>query len=188
MDNVTRILKAVQQGDQQAADELMPVVYGELRRLAQRKLVQEAQGQTLQPTALVNEAYIRLVDVDQQQQWDSRGHFFSAAAEAMRRILVDNARRKRRHKHGGGHQRVEWRDADAVEKIPCEELLALDEALERLGEEAPKKAELVKLRYFAGLTLEQAADVMNISRATAARYWTFARALLYDEISRGSSS
>jgi RNA polymerase sigma factor (TIGR02999 family) len=144
----------------------------------------ERPGQTLQATALVHEAYIRLVGPE-AQSWDSRGHFFAAAAEAMRRILIENARRKQRLRHGGNHQRVEMQDADLAVQAPPDELIALDEALTKLGEEDPAKADLVKLRYFAGLTLEQAAEMLGISRATADRHWSYARAWLFDQINKG---
>jgi RNA polymerase sigma factor (TIGR02999 family) len=182
MHDVTRILRAIEKGDSRAADRLLPLVYDELRRLAAQKLVSEPPGQTLQATALVHEAYVRLVDSDQQQQWDSRGHFFAAAAEAMRRILVENARRKRRMKHGGGRRRVELDEAHVASEAPAEELLDLDEALQRLEADRPEMAKLIKLRYFAGLTLEQTAEAMDISRATASRYWSYGRAWLYREI------
>ena len=184
MNDVTQILEAIEQGDPQAAEELLPLVYAELRRLAEQKLAHESPGQTLQATGLVHEAYLRLVDPENQQDWDSRGHFFSAAAEAMRRILIENARRKNRVKHGGSHQRVSLSEADIVISIPSDRLLALDAALGRLAEVEPQKAELVKLRFFAGLTLEQAADAIGVSRATATRYWTYARAWLYDAVSQ----
>ena len=184
MRDVTRILIAIEQGDARAADELLPAVYQELRHLAAQKLSQEQPGQTLQATALVHEAYIRLVGVE-ARNWNSRGHFFAAAAEAMRRILVDNARRKQRLRHGGGHQRVALDDAHPAIEGPSDNLIALDEALGRLAGEDPVKAELVKLRYFAGLTIEQAAKMLEISRATADRYWSYARAWLFHEINKG---
>jgi RNA polymerase sigma factor (TIGR02999 family) len=178
MSDVTRILSAIEEGDPHAAEQLLPLVYDELRQLAAHKLAKEKPGYTLQATALVHEAYLRLVDVDKTQHWDSRRHFFAAAAEAMRRILIDNARRKHRPKHGGGRQRVELDDAvPAQESQP--DLLALDEALTRLGEQEPVKARLVHLRYFAGLSLEEAAACLEISPATAKRYWAVARAWLY---------
>jgi RNA polymerase sigma factor (TIGR02999 family) len=176
MNNVTRILAAIEQGDPQAAERLLPLVYDELRRLAAHKLSREAAGQTLDPTALVHEAYLRLVGLDDQGRWKDRGHFFAAAAQAMRRILVDNARRKRAQKRGDGLQRQPL-DAIAAPEID-EELVALDEALEKLAEADPIKARLVELRYFAGLTGEQAAQVLAISPATADRHWAFARAWL----------
>lgn len=181
MSDVTRILNAIERGDAEATDQLLPLVYEELRLLAAQKLGQEAPGQTLQPTALVHEAYLRLVG-DGEQSWTSRGHFFGAAAEAMRRILVETARRKRRIKHGGEAQRIDMDKVDAPADQPSEDLLALDEALARLSTQEPLKAELVKLRYFAGLTAEQTAEALNISKATADRYWAYARAWLFDEI------
>jgi RNA polymerase sigma factor (TIGR02999 family) len=183
MSEVTRILSAIEQGDPHAADQLLPLVYDELRRLAMRKLAREAPGQTLQPTALVHEAYLRLVGVRDQQQWQSRGHFFAAAAEAMRRILVDKARRKRRPKHGGDRQRLDWDAACSIAEAPAEDLVALDEALARLEKQEPARAELVKLRFFAGLTMSEAAQALGISLATAERYWTYARTWLYAELS-----
>ena len=187
MSDVTRILVAIEQGDARAADRLLPLVYQELRRLAAQKMSQERPGQTLQATALVHEAYIRLVG-NEARNWHSRGHFFSATAEAMRRILIENARRKRRLKHGGGRQRVELEDADLAIKEPSDNLIALDEALAKLTEEDKVVAELVKMRYFAGLTVEQAAEILGISRRTADRYWAYARAWLYQEIARGETS
>ena len=178
MNEVTRILSAIEQGDAHAAAELLPLVYDELRRLAAAKLAQEKPGHTLQATALVHEAYLRLVDGEKAEHWNSRGHFFAAAAEAMRRILVDNARRKRRPKHGGDRRRVNLDEALPAAD-PRDDLLALDEALTRLAAEAPAKAELVKLRYFAGLSLEEAAACLGISPATAKRYWDVARAWLF---------
>jgi RNA polymerase sigma factor (TIGR02999 family) len=185
MSDVTRILSAIEQGDPHAAEELLPLVYDELRKLAAQRLAQETPGQTLQATALVHEAYLRLVgahfDADAQARWDSRGHFFAAAAEAMRRILVDNARRKGRPKHGGGRQRVDLDEALAVADPP-EDLVALDQALAKLAREEPRKAELVKLRFFAGLTIPEAAKMLGISTATAERYWSYARVWLYAEL------
>jgi RNA polymerase sigma factor (TIGR02999 family) len=182
MSEVTQILSAIEEGDPHAADQLLPLVYDELRKLAAQKLAQEKPGQTLQATALVHEAYLRLVDVEKVQHWNSRGHFFAAAAEAMRRILVDEARRKRRPKHGGDRQRIDLGEAHSLDE-PDDKLLALDEALSRLAEEEPAKAELVKLRYFTGLSLEEAAACLGISPATAKRYWTVARAWLFDALS-----
>jgi RNA polymerase sigma factor (TIGR02999 family) len=178
MNDVTRILSAIEQGDPRAAEQLLSLVYGELRQLAQQRLAQERPGQTLQATALVHDAYLRLVDGQQDQRWESRGHFFAAAAEAMRRILVENARRKRAEKHGG---RLERRDLDAIEiaaPAPSEDLVALDEALTNLEAEDPVKARLVKLRYFAGLTEEDAASALGISRTTAQRHWRYAKVWL----------
>ena len=185
MTDVTRILNAIEQGDAKAADELLPLVYEELRRLAGLKMSQEPPGQTLQATALVHEAYIRLVGTE-AQNWSSRGHFFAAAAEAMRRILIENARRKQRRKHGGGRQRIELDDADVAIEGSSTDIIALDEALAKLAEEDAIKADLVKLRYFAGLTIEQAAKILDISRATAERYWSYARAWLFHEINKGA--
>jgi RNA polymerase sigma factor (TIGR02999 family) len=179
MSEVTRILSAIEQGDSHAADQLLPLVYDELRKLAARKLAQEQPGQTLQATALVHEAYLRLVDVEKAQQWNSRGHFFAAAAEAMRRILVDNARRKQRPKHGGGRLRVELEDACSLAEDGADQLLLVNDALSQLTQESPEKAELVKLRYFAGMSIQEAADALGISRATADRYWSYAKVFLY---------
>jgi RNA polymerase sigma factor (TIGR02999 family) len=187
MSDVTRILSAIEQGDPSAAEQLLPLVYDELRQLAAHKLAQETPGQTLQPTALVHEAYLRLVDVQQAQHWNSRGHFFAAAAEAMRRIVVETARRKQRAKHGGGRQRVEVELADLPTRLPPDDLLTLDEALGRLEQLDPVKARLVTLRYFAGMTSAQAAAALNISRVTAHRYWTFARAWLHQQMTGGQS-
>ena len=185
MSDVTRILNAIEQGDAKAADELLPLVYDELRLLAAQKLSQEKAGQTLQATALVHEAYIRLVE-EENQSWNSRGHFFKAAAEAMRRILVENARRKGRIKHGGGLQRVEMNESAPIE--PDEhiayELIALDEALDKFTQKDRLNADLVKLRYFAGLTIPQVAQILNISHATAERHWVYARCWLRAEIER----
>lgn len=180
MSEVTRILEAIGRGDA-ASDELLPVVYDELRRLATQRLAAEAAGQTLQPTALVHEAYLRLIG-DESPRWDSRGHFFAAAAEAMRRILIDRARRKGHLRHGGGRRRFDMDKVELAVEAPPEELLALDEALTRLETEDSQKAELVKLRFFGGLTSQQAADVLGISKATADRHWAFARAWLFREI------
>jgi len=179
MNKVTVILSAIEQGDPHAAQQLLPLVYDELRRLAARKLAQEKPGQTLDATALVHEAYLRLVGGRADQHWDSRGHFFAAAAEAMRRILVENARRKGRDKHGGGRRR-QCADLDALQAGgPSEELLALHDALYRFATHDPLKAKLVELRFFAGLTLEQAAECLEISLSTADRGWRYARAWLY---------
>jgi RNA polymerase sigma factor (TIGR02999 family) len=181
MTDVTRILNAIEQGDAKAADELLPLVYEQLRRLAAQKMSHEPPGQTLQATALVHEAYIRLVG-SEDQNWKGRTHFFAAAAEAMRRILIDNARRKQRLKRGGAQQRVDLEKADITFENPSTNIIALDEALEKLAREDLAVAELVKMRYFAGLTLEQAAAALGISRRTADRYWAYARAWLYQEI------
>jgi RNA polymerase sigma factor (TIGR02999 family) len=182
MSEVTRILATIERGDPSAAAQLLPLVYNELRKLAAQKLIQETPGQTLQATALVHEAYLRLVDVDKAQHWNSRGHFFVAAAEAMRRILVENARRKQRIKHGGDLERVDIELCDIPTRMSSEELIELDEALEKLKQHDPIKAELVTLRYFAGMTIEQAAEALKISRVTAHRYWTYARAWLHQQI------
>jgi RNA polymerase sigma factor (TIGR02999 family) len=176
--DVTRMLSAIEQGDPSAANQLLPLVYDELRKQAARKLAQEKPGQTLQATALVNEAYVRLVDVDKPQHWNSRGHFFAAAAEAMRRILVEEARRKQRHKHGGSRRRLSL-DADLVaDDSDAEELLAINDALDHLALHDSQAAELVKLRYFSGLSVEEAADAIGIPRSTAYVHWSFARAAL----------
>jgi len=185
MTDVTSIFDAIGRGDQQASKQLLPVLYQELRRLAADMLAREPAGQTLEATALVHEAYVRLVETDEEQRWKHRGHFFAAAAEAMRRILVEQARRKRRVKHGGEHHRVEMDDERLVCSVPSDELLAIDEALGRLGQEEPEKAQLVKLRFFAGMSIEEAAEVLGISRATASRNWTYARAWLHDALSSG---
>lgn len=182
MQDVTKLLSAISREDTSSAERLLPLVYEELRNLASARLLNEPAGQTLQATALVHEAYLRLVDTEQLHGFDSRGHFFAAAAEAMRRILVDRARRKARTKHGGDHQRVDLdKDAVAKEDQPTH-LLAVNEALERFEREDPKKAQLVKLRYFAGMTLVEAADALGISRSNAARQWTFAKAWLASEL------
>ena len=182
MGDVTSILSAIEQGDPHAAEQLLPVVYDELRKLAAQKLTQEKPGQTLDATALVHEAYVRLVDSNQAQQWNSRGHFFAAAAEAMRRILIEQTRRKRRQKHGGGLQRVELDDAVDIADAPLQDLLELDEALNRLEKADPLAAKLVNLRYFAGLTMPQAAEALGITLRTAERNWTYARTWLHREI------
>jgi RNA polymerase sigma factor (TIGR02999 family) len=179
MREVTRILSAIEQGDPQAAAQLLPLVYDELRKLAAQHLTREKPGQTLQATALVHEAYVRLVDTEQAQQWNSRGHFFAAAAEAMRRILVDRARRKQRPKHGGGRQRVELDEACSLADDGAEQVVLLNEALDKLAAESPEKAELVKLRYFAGMSHQEAAEALGISRASADRYWAYAKVFLY---------
>jgi RNA polymerase sigma factor (TIGR02999 family) len=183
MSDVTRILNAIEQGDARAVDELLPAVYEELRHLAAWKLSHEPPGQTLQATALVHEVYIRLVGAE-KQGWKGHTYFFAAAAEAMRRILIENARRKRRLKYGGDRQRVDIDDAILAIEEPAEDLIALDEALTKLAAEEPVVAELVKLRYFAGLTIEQAAETLGISSRTGDRYWVYARAWLYQEITR----
>ena len=181
MTNVTVILNAIEQGDAKAADELLPLLYQELRLLAAQKLSNELPGQTLQATALVHEAYLRLVGKD-EQGWDNRGHFFKAAAEAMRRILIENARRKQSLKRGGEHRRIDLDGAEASAQSRSDELIALDEALIKLANEDPVKADLVKLRFFAGLSIDQAAKVLGISRATAIRHWSFARAWLFHQL------
>jgi RNA polymerase sigma factor (TIGR02999 family) len=182
MNDVTRILAAIEQGDGNAAEQLLPVVYDELRRLAAQKLSQEKPGQTLEATGLVHEAYLRLVGGDANRRWDNRGHFFAAAAEAMRRILVENARRKDSDKRGGGLVRHDVHAVELATPELGEELLALDEALNRLEEKDPVKAQLVKLRHFAGLTIDEAAQILGISMTTANRYWAYARAWLHQEI------
>ena len=185
MSDVTRILTAIEKGDAKAADELLPLVYEELRRLAAKKMSHEPPGQTLQTTALVHEAYLRLTG-PQDQNWSGRTHFFAAAAEAMRRILIDNARRKQRLKRGGDQRKVGLTDADLAVEGPSDDLIALDEALNRLAEMDKTKADLVKLRYFAGLTLEQAAGMLNLPERTAKRYWAHARAWLYKQVKEES--
>jgi RNA polymerase sigma factor (TIGR02999 family) len=178
MNDVTRVLSAIEQGDPRAAEQLLPLVYDELRKLAAHKLAREKPGQTLQATALVHEAYLRLVDAEGGRAWNSRGHFFAAAAEAMRRILVNRARDKRRLKRGGDWERVELEDLAIADEAGSLDILALDEALEGLAREEPACAELVKLRFFAGLTQEEAALALGVTRRTANRYWAFARAWL----------
>jgi RNA polymerase sigma factor (TIGR02999 family) len=178
MNDVTRILQAIEQGEPRAAEQLLPLVYDELRKLAARKLALEKPGQTLQATALVHEAYLRLVDTDRDQSWNGRGHFFAAAAEAMRRILIERARGKGRHKRGGDWRRVDFDNLDLVTLVTPDQLLALDEAIERLADEDPTAASLVRLRYYAGLSLEQAGESLSISTATAYRHWSYARASL----------
>jgi RNA polymerase sigma factor (TIGR02999 family) len=185
MNDVTFILSAIEQGEKQAAEQLLPLIYDELRRLAARKLAQERPGQTLQATALVHEAYLRLVGVDPDRPWDGRGHFFAAAAEAMRRILVENARRRGRMKHGGHRARVDLDAAQPAAPETDDDLLALDEALEKLAAKDPVKAQLVQLRVFAGLTLAEAAGILGLSTSTADRYWAYARAWLRVEIAGG---
>jgi RNA polymerase sigma factor (TIGR02999 family) len=187
MSEVTRILSAIDQGDRHAAEQLLPLVYDELRKLAAQRLAQEKPGQTLQATALVHEAYLRLVDVDQGQHWNSRGHFFAAAAEAMRRILVEHARRKARLRHGGAHRRVDLLDPDVAAPTDDEQLVLLDEALGRLAAARPQAAELVKLRFFAGLTLEAIAPLLDLSPRSARRLWAFARARLRRDMERSSA-
>jgi RNA polymerase sigma factor (TIGR02999 family) len=187
MSDVTRLLDAAAAGEPQAAAELLPLVYGELRALAAARLAGERAGHTLQPTALVHEAYMRLVGGEQSQDWNGRGHFFAAAAEAMRRILVESARRKGRQRHGGGRRRIELDDAiSVVAPEPSEDLLDLDEALTRLEATDPTAACLVKLRYFAGLSMPDAAAAMGLPLRTAERNWTYARTWLHRELSRSS--
>jgi RNA polymerase sigma factor (TIGR02999 family) len=180
-------LHAIAEGDANAAGELLPLVYDELRRLAAQKLVHEAPGQTLQPTALVHEAYLRLVGERDERQWDNRGHFFAAAAEAMRRILVDNARRKHTVKHGGGRRKVPLEEFHRVCESP-QDLLDLDDALSRFAGDEPAKAELVQLRFFGGLTTPEAAAVLGISVATAERWWAYARTWLFSELQGGEKN
>jgi RNA polymerase sigma factor (TIGR02999 family) len=188
MSEVTLILSAIEQGDPHAAEQLLPLVYDELRKLAAAKLAQEKPGQTLEATALVHEAYVRLVGAPCEgavQEWEGRAHFFAVAAEAMRRILVENARRKSRQKHGGGLPRVDIELADIVSPMPDEDLLALDEAMTRLAAVDPIRARLVQLRFYAGLSNEEAAKVLGISGVTAKRYWRYARAWLHREVGKG---
>ena len=183
MSDVTRILEAAQNGDPTAAEQLLPLVYEELRRLAAHKMANEAAGQTLQPTALVHEAWLRLVG-NQEQQWNGRAHFFGAAAEAMRRILIENARRKGAQRHGGGQVKLDIQEIEIATAPKDDELLAVSDALEKFAVRDKQKAELVKLRYFVGLTTEEAAQVLGISAPTADRWWNFSRAWLYEEIER----
>jgi RNA polymerase sigma factor (TIGR02999 family) len=184
MNDVTELLSSLGEGDPNAASRLLPLVYDELRRLAAQKLACEPPEQTLQPTALVHEAYLRLVGAGTEPEWDNRGHFFAAAAEAMRRILIDNARRKRSLKRGRGLQRHLLDAVQPAAPEPCERLLAIDEALHRFAEVDPAKAELIKLRFFGGCTSEHAARLLGISPATAERWWAYARAWLHQEITR----
>jgi RNA polymerase sigma factor (TIGR02999 family) len=182
MSDVTHILSAIERGDLHASEQLLPLVYAELRQLAAARLASEKPGQTLQATALVHEAYVRLVDGSTPQRWQSRGHFFAAAAEAMRRILVENARRKRRQKHGGEVHRVELSESDLATTIPDERLLAIDEALDSLAKEDPQAAELVKLRFFAGFSIAEAGEVIGVSRSSAYALWAYARAWLQNRV------
>ena len=184
MSEVTRILSAIEHGDPCAAEKLLPLVYDELRQLAARRLAQEKPGQTLQATALVHEAYLRLVDVAQAQPWNNRGHFFAAAAEAMRRILVENARGKAREKHGGDWRRVDFEELDIATSVSPDQLVALDDALARLTVLDQIAGELVKLRYFGGLGLAEAADVLGVSSATAYRHWAYGRAWLSSTLTK----
>jgi RNA polymerase sigma factor (TIGR02999 family) len=189
MNDVTCILSAIERGEPQAAEQLLPLVYDELRRLAAQWIAHEKPGQTLQPTALVHEAYVRLVDRETIQRWESRGHFFAAAATAMRRILVEQARRRRRRRHGGGLRRVDLLDSElAAGSSDDEQILLLDEALDRLAAVRPQAAELVKLRFFSGLTAEEAAPMVGLSIRTARRLWAFARAWLRREMERLADS
>jgi RNA polymerase sigma factor (TIGR02999 family) len=186
MSEVTRILSAIEEGDPHAAEQLLPLVYDELRRLAAERMAQERPGQTLQATALVHEAYLRLVDADQAQSWDSRGHFFAAAAEAMRRILIEKARRKQRQRHAGGLHKQPLEENEPAIDSPLDalDLLALNEALDRLEAASPRRARLVKLRYFAGLTLPEAAAMLGIAQSTAEADWTYAKAWLKREMEK----
>jgi RNA polymerase sigma factor (TIGR02999 family) len=184
MSDVTHILSAIEQGDPQAAEQLLPLVYEELRQLAAQKLAQEKPGQTLQATALVHEAYLRLVDVDRAQHWNSRRHFFAAAAEAMRRILVERARTRGSRKRGGGRERLDLDDVTVASSERPDDLLALDEALTRLAAVEPQAAELVHLRYFAGQTMRAAADLLGLSLRSTHRLWAYAKAWLLQELER----
>jgi RNA polymerase sigma factor (TIGR02999 family) len=184
MTDITQILSAIEQGKPHAAEQLLPLVYDELRRLAAQKMTQERPDHTLQATALVHEAYLRLVKAAPDRHWDNRGHFFAAAAEAMRRILINNARDRSRIKRGGGRRRLNLDELIGVETATDDELIALDDALAKLAVEDQPCAELVKLRFFAGLPLDECAQVLGISRRTADRYWAYARAWLYDELRR----
>jgi RNA polymerase sigma factor (TIGR02999 family) len=186
MEDVTRLLEAAAEGDPEAASRLLPLVYDELRRLAALLMAREKPGHTLQPTALVHEAFLRLAGAHERCSWEGRLHFFAAAAEAMRCILLDNARRKKRQKRGGDRHRVDLEHVDLPEVMPTDDLLALDEALEALAREDPRKAELIKLRFFGGLTVEEAAQCLHIARATADRDWAYARAWLFERIHRSS--
>jgi len=186
MTDVTRILNAIEQGDAKAADELLPLVYEELRILAAQKMSQESPGQTLQATALVHEAYLRLVG-NEFQNWDSQGHFFAAAAEAMRRILVDKARFKQSIRHGGKHQKQHLSDVFLIIENPKDDIIAVNDALDKLESEDPKLANIIKLRYFSGLTLDQIAAIMGIGRRTVDRYWALGRAWLYQEITQAEN-
>ncbi len=186
MSDVTQILQAIEQGDARAADELLPLVYEELRKLAASKMAHESPGQTLQPTALVHEAWLRVAK-NPCQQWDSRAHFFGAAAEAMRRILIEHARRKQARRHGAGQPRLDVQELEIAAPASDDQLLAIDEALSQFAAEYPEKAQLVKLRFFVGLSVEEAAQVLKISEATAKRWWAYARAWLLCEIQTQAS-
>lgn len=188
MDEVTRVLIAIEQGDPKASGQLLPLVYDELRRLAAQRLARESPGQTLQATALVHEAYLRLVSRTEEQNWNGRGHFFAAAAEAMRRILINRARDRGRLKHGGGWRRLRLEHIDFSVAEPPGEFLILNDALDKLAEEDPACAELVKLRFFAGLTLDEAAKALGVVRRTADRYWAFARSWLYTALRKGEEA
>jgi RNA polymerase sigma factor (TIGR02999 family) len=188
LNEFTRILSAIEQGDPHAAEQLLPVVYDELRRLAAQKIAQEASGQTLEATALVHEAYLRLVDGDRTQRWDGRGHFFAAAAEAMRRILINRARDRGRIKRGGGWRRLSLDHIALSVAEPPDDFLVLNDALDELAREDPVCAELVKLRFFAGLTLDEAAESLGVVRRTADRYWAFARSWLYAALRRAEDA
>ena len=182
MDDVTHLLTAIEAGDPRASEQLLPLVYEELRRLAAQKLAHEKPGQTLQATALVHEAYLRLVEKDQARRWDGRGHFFAAAAQAMRRILIDRAREKGREKRGGKLQRLDIDTLDLAAKVTPDQLLAVDDALSRLAAEDPTAARIVELRYFAGMTVDEAGQALGISTTTAYRHWNYARAWLHSEL------
>lgn len=182
MSDVTPILSAIEQGDLSAAEQLLPLVYDELRKLAAQKLSREKPGQTLEPTALVHEAYLRLVDTDRAAQWHSRSHFFAAAAEAMRRILIDNARRKKRRKRGGDRKRVNLESADLVTRTPPEELLVFDESLSKLAAEDARAGQLVELHYYTGLSIEEAGKLLGLARSTAYEHWAYAKAWLHVEL------
>ena len=183
--NLTQALAAASAGDRQAAENLLPLVYDELRRIAAQQLAREKPGHTLQATALVHEAYLRIVSPGGEGNWANRRHFFAAAAEAMRRILVESARRKRRLRHGGGRARIDLDEPELPVEPPHEDILALNEAFEQFAAEEPQKAELVKLRFFAGLDEKEAAEVLGISRTTAARHWAYARAWLFERLKNG---
>ncbi len=182
MTDVTQILNAIEQGDAHAAEQLLPLVYDELRKLAAQKMAQEAPGQTLQATGLVHDAYVRLVDVEKVQHWNSRGHFFAAAAEAMRRILVENARRKQTKKHGGDRKRLELAEADLLADRDPTEFLILNDAIDALTAEDPTAGNLAKLRFFTGLSVDEAAEMLGLAHTTAYRQWTYARAWLQAEL------
>ncbi len=186
MSEVTHLLQAIERGDPQAAEDLLPLVYDELRKLAACRMAHEPPGQTLQPTALVHEAWLRLAGKE-QPQWDSRAHFFGAAAEAMRRILIDNARRKQALRHGAGQPRCDIQEVELAAPAADDQLLAINDALDKLAATQPEKAELVKLRYFAGMSIDETAEVLKISAATAKRWWVYARAWLFSEIKRGNT-